>query len=149
MRSSRRLSRRMPLLPSQKNFGRLCLCSQAGSPKGWWAIGSICWIPDLFAKRFSRASIWTKISWPPVKKLCSSLPPKCGPASVCLFSNRDVFDHKRGELRPDVFTGITADRILASCSIPLVYPWTFDRDTNPFIGMAPWWRILLSARRLT
>ena len=49
-----------------------------------------------------------------------------------LFSNRDVFDHKRGELRPDVFTGITADRILASCSIPLVYPWTFDTGTESF-----------------
>lgn len=49
-----------------------------------------------------------------------------------LFSNRDVFDHKRGELRHDVFTGITADRILASCSIPLVYPWTFDAGTESF-----------------
>ena len=49
-----------------------------------------------------------------------------------LFSNRDVFDHKRGEPRPDVFTGITADRILASCSIPLVYPWTFDAGTESF-----------------
>ena len=49
-----------------------------------------------------------------------------------LFSNRDVFDHRRGELRRDVFTGITADRILASCSIPLVYPWTFDAGTESF-----------------
>ena len=49
-----------------------------------------------------------------------------------LFSNRDVFDHKRGEPRPDVFMGITADRILASCSIPLVYPWTFDAGTESF-----------------
>ena len=47
-----------------------------------------------------------------------------------LFSNRQVMDHKRGELRRDVFTGITADRILASCSIPLVYPWTFDPETD-------------------
>ncbi|HEX6270060.1 MAG TPA: patatin-like phospholipase family protein [Anaerolineales bacterium] len=47
-----------------------------------------------------------------------------------LFSNRDVFDHKRGEPRVDVFRGITADRILASCSIPLVYPWTFDEGTR-------------------
>jgi NTE family protein len=31
-----------------------------------------------------------------------------------------------------VFTGITADRILASCSIPLVYPWTFDPGTESF-----------------
>jgi NTE family protein len=49
-----------------------------------------------------------------------------------LFSNQKVFDHKRGEHRNDVFTGITADRILASCSIPLVYPWTFDAGTESF-----------------
>jgi NTE family protein len=47
-----------------------------------------------------------------------------------LFSNRKVMDHKRGEHRRDVFTGITANRILASCSIPLVYPWTFDQETD-------------------
>jgi len=47
-----------------------------------------------------------------------------------LFSNRKVMDQKRGEPRRDVFSGITADRILASCSIPLVYPWTFDRETD-------------------
>ena len=49
-----------------------------------------------------------------------------------LFSNRKVMDHKRGEFRRDVFTGITADRILASCSIPLLYPWTFDQETESF-----------------
>jgi NTE family protein len=49
-----------------------------------------------------------------------------------LFSNRRVMDYKRGKPRYDVFTGITADRILASCSIPLVYPWTFDRETDAF-----------------
>lgn len=49
-----------------------------------------------------------------------------------LFSNREVMDHKRGEPRRDVFHGITADRILASCSIPLVYPWTFDPGTEAF-----------------
>ena len=49
-----------------------------------------------------------------------------------LFSNREVKDHKRGEMRNDVYTGITADRILASCSIPLVYPWTFDPETDSF-----------------
>ena len=49
-----------------------------------------------------------------------------------LFSNRKVIDQKRGEPRRDVFTGITADRILASCSIPLVYPWTFDAETESF-----------------
>jgi NTE family protein len=49
-----------------------------------------------------------------------------------LFSNREVKDYKRGELRQDVYSGITADRILASCSIPLVYPWTFDPGTDSF-----------------
>jgi NTE family protein len=49
-----------------------------------------------------------------------------------LFSNREVMDHKRGEMRQDVYPGITADRILASCSIPLVYPWTFDPGTDSF-----------------
>jgi len=41
-------------------------------------------------------------------------------------------DYKRGQMRNDVFSGITADRILASCSIPLVYPWTFDPGTDSF-----------------
>lgn len=49
-----------------------------------------------------------------------------------LFSNQKVFDHKRGQHRNDVVPGITADRILASCSIPLVYPWTFDTGTESF-----------------
>jgi len=49
-----------------------------------------------------------------------------------LFSNRKVMDFKRGGMRNDVFPGITADRILASCSIPLVYPWTFDPGTDSF-----------------
>ena len=47
-----------------------------------------------------------------------------------LFSNRPVMDPKRGEPRPDVYTGITKQRILASCSIPLVYPWTLDEETQ-------------------
>jgi NTE family protein len=49
-----------------------------------------------------------------------------------LFSNRVVLDQRRGQPRRDVFAGITADRILASCSIPLVYPWTFDPGTESF-----------------
>jgi NTE family protein len=49
-----------------------------------------------------------------------------------LFSNREIIDLKRGAMRQDVYTGITADRILASCSIPLVYPWTFDAETDSF-----------------
>jgi NTE family protein len=42
------------------------------------------------------------------------------------FSNRDIHSRRDGRLRADVETGITIRRILASCSIPLVYPWTRD-----------------------
>ena len=49
-----------------------------------------------------------------------------------MFSNREIQRRDTGEARRDVVTGITADRILASCSIPLVYPWTFDVETNAF-----------------
>jgi NTE family protein len=47
-----------------------------------------------------------------------------------MFSNRAIQRRDTGEARQDVVTSITADRILASCSIPLVYPWTFDPETN-------------------
>ena len=47
-----------------------------------------------------------------------------------LFSNRKVIDPKSGLERRDVHSRITRERILASCSIPLVYPWTEDRETN-------------------
>ncbi len=47
-----------------------------------------------------------------------------------LFSNRKVIDPKTGRERSDVHSWITRERILASCSIPLVYPWTEDRETN-------------------
>ena len=49
-----------------------------------------------------------------------------------IFSNRAIQRRDTGEARRDVSTGITVDRILASCSIPLVYPWTFDPQTNAF-----------------
>lgn len=49
-----------------------------------------------------------------------------------MFSNREIRRRDTGEARRDVSTGISADRILASCSIPLVYPWTFDAPTNAF-----------------
>ena len=49
-----------------------------------------------------------------------------------MFSNRKVLDQKENVHRRDVFQGITADRILASCSIPLIYPWTFDPGTKAF-----------------
>ena len=42
------------------------------------------------------------------------------------FSNRPIYKRGTQETRPDVLDGITIQRILASCSIPLMYPWTFD-----------------------
>ncbi len=42
------------------------------------------------------------------------------------FSNHTIFRRGTEERRPDVLDGITIQRILASCSIPLMYPWTFD-----------------------
>lgn len=49
-----------------------------------------------------------------------------------MFSNRPILRRETGEVRSDIFPGIGVDRILASCSIPLVYPWTFDAETNAF-----------------
>ena len=47
-----------------------------------------------------------------------------------LFTNRPVISRHRNAPRRDVSVGITPERILASCSIPLVYPWTYDRETD-------------------
>ncbi len=47
-----------------------------------------------------------------------------------LFSNRPIPDRYDAAPRRDVSVGITLDRILASCSIPLVYPWTYDPPTD-------------------
>jgi len=49
-----------------------------------------------------------------------------------MFSNRAIYRRETGELRADIHPGIGVDRIIASCSIPLVYPWTFDAETNAF-----------------
>jgi NTE family protein len=46
------------------------------------------------------------------------------------FSNRTLVSRRSGEPRKDVIPGITIQRILASCSIPLVYPWTTDEETS-------------------
>lgn len=46
------------------------------------------------------------------------------------FSNRPIFRKGTLEPRRDVVDGITIQRILASCSIPLVYPWTADPETR-------------------
>jgi NTE family protein len=46
------------------------------------------------------------------------------------FSNRPVYRVGKAEQRRDVVDGITLQRIIASCSIPLVYPWTHDAETR-------------------
>lgn len=45
-----------------------------------------------------------------------------------IFSNRPVQDPLTGLRRGDCRPGISIKRIIASCSIPLVYPWTKDDD---------------------
>jgi NTE family protein len=47
-----------------------------------------------------------------------------------IFSNRPVYERGSGEIRSDVLPGISLKRIIASCSIPLVYPWTCDEETG-------------------
>ncbi|HZU86348.1 MAG TPA: patatin-like phospholipase family protein, partial [Anaerolineaceae bacterium] len=47
-----------------------------------------------------------------------------------IFSNRPIFRRSTNQPRPDVVPGITLSRILASCSIPMVYPWTRDAQTG-------------------
>lgn len=41
-----------------------------------------------------------------------------------VFANRPIISRKTGQARTDTEVGIDVDRILASCSIPLIYPWT-------------------------
>lgn len=45
------------------------------------------------------------------------------------FGNRPLRSRKSGEVRQDVIPGISLQRILASCSIPLIYPWTTDAES--------------------
>jgi len=51
-----------------------------------------------------------------------------------IFSNKSIYQRRKGNLesRPDVHEGISLRRIIASCSIPLVYPWTYDTETNAY-----------------
>ncbi len=46
------------------------------------------------------------------------------------FSNHPIYRRASAQPRSDVLTGITLQRILASCSIPLVYPWTYDEPSQ-------------------
>ncbi len=45
-----------------------------------------------------------------------------------VFSNREIISRKTDRPRDNVREGITIKRILASCSIPLIYPWTREED---------------------
>jgi len=47
-----------------------------------------------------------------------------------IFSNKPIYNRETGAIRADVHPGITLNRIVASCSIPLVYPWTYDQETD-------------------
>lgn len=49
-----------------------------------------------------------------------------------MFSNRPILRRETGQAREDIHPGINVDRIVASCSIPLVYPWTYDAPTRAF-----------------
>jgi NTE family protein len=48
------------------------------------------------------------------------------------FSNQPIYKRDSSERRSDVHHGITVERILASCSIPLLYPWTRDEISNAY-----------------
>jgi predicted acylesterase/phospholipase RssA len=51
-----------------------------------------------------------------------------------IFCNKAIYRRIDGDdvLRQDVHIGISLRRIIASCSIPLVYPWTHDAETNAY-----------------
>ncbi len=67
-----------------------------------------------------------KLAASPTTLLISATNVRTG--ELALFSNHPIVSRKTGQPRPDVRVGITVERILASCSIPLVYPWTRDSD---------------------
>jgi predicted acylesterase/phospholipase RssA len=52
--------------------------------------------------------------------------------SRVIFSNQIILDRATGNPREDVLSEITLQRILASCSIPLVYPWTYDPASEAY-----------------
>jgi NTE family protein len=53
---------------------------------------------------------------------------------LTVFSNKPIAKYETGEAREDVKVGIDVNRILASCSIPLVYPWTEDDGAHFWDG---------------
>lgn len=55
-----------------------------------------------------------------------------------IFSNRFIPARDASDQsHPDVVQGVTINRIVASCSIPMVYPWTRDEDAQG--GEAYYW----------
>lgn len=65
-----------------------------------------------------------KINASPTTLLISATNVRTGEAVI--FSNREIRDKVTGEQR--TVANITTRRIIASCSIPMVYPWTKDDD---------------------
>ncbi len=53
---------------------------------------------------------------------------------LTIFTNKDVMSRKSGDMRLNVRPGITFNRILASASIPMVYPWTHDEGDTYWDG---------------
>ena len=53
---------------------------------------------------------------------------------LAMFSNKPVINRKFGEPRANIQNGITFNRILASASIPMVYPWTHDSGSTYWDG---------------
>lgn len=49
-----------------------------------------------------------------------------------VFSNRSVFSRKTGKERLDIVHGIRLNRVMASCSISIVYPWIYDSQTDAY-----------------
>lgn len=66
------------------------------------------------------------ISASPIALLISATNVQTGEGAI--FSNRPIYDEDTHQQRSNVKTPIDVRRIIASCSIPLVYPWTKDRD---------------------
>lgn len=49
-----------------------------------------------------------------------------------IFSNREIIDARTGQTKNTVRTPVTLRRIIASCSIPMIYPWTRDEDGDVY-----------------
>lgn len=68
-----------------------------------------------------------KIAQSPMTLLINATNVRTGERAT--FSNRPLYSRSSGVQREDICPGISLQRILASCSIPLIYPWTSDAET--------------------